>query len=109
MAAVGIVPVRLHFPEVVAAAERRPLAGEHDDAGFFVLGDVGEGDDQRVDHRQAEGVAVLRGRERQGDDAAVVVAADEFGCRGGGCGRHGVFPKREGGASRQAYLCGRGQ
>jgi hypothetical protein len=76
--AVGIVPVRLHFPEVMAAAERRPLPSEHDDSRLFILGDVGEGDGQRVDHRETEGVAILRGRERQGDDAAVVIAADEF-------------------------------
>ena len=77
-AAVGIVAVRLDLPEVVAGAQRRPFAGEHDDARPVVLGDVGEGDDQRVDHREAERVAVLRRGQRQGDDAGVVLAAEEL-------------------------------
>ena len=68
-APVGVVPVRLDLPEIVAGAQRRPVAGENDDARPIVLGEVGEGDDQRVDHRKAQGVAVLRRGQRQGDDA----------------------------------------
>src|SRR5271166_5454641 len=86
---VGVVAVSLDLPEVVAGAERRPFAGDHDGARLAVLGEVGEGDDQRIDHRKAEGVAVLRRGQGQRDDAGIVLAAEEGRGSGGGGRAHG--------------------
>src|SRR5271166_596831 len=86
MAPVGVVAVSLDLPEVVAGAQRRPVAGDDDGARPIVLGDVGEGDDQSIDHRKAEGVTVPRRGQSQRDDAGIVLAAEEG--RGGG---HGCF------------------
>ena len=75
--AIGIVAMRLHLLEVVAAAERRSLAGEHDGARLFIGGDVAEGGDQDLDHLEAERVAVPWRRQRQGDAAAVVLTTEK--------------------------------
>ena len=92
-AAVGIVAMRLNLPQVVARAERGPSPVSTTTRAFSSLAMSAKVDDQRVDHRKAERIAVLRRRQGQGDDAAgIVLAADEFrGGGGGGNSGHGVI------------------
>ena len=74
-ASVAVVPMRLHFLEVVAGAERRSHAREHNDAGLIVSRDRLELGDKRLEHVEAKRVEVARRVQGQGDHAIVVARA----------------------------------
>ena len=105
LALIGVVAVGLDLAQVVAGAQRRAFPGHHDDARGGILGDVGQGHDQRVDHGEPERVAVLTLVERQGDDARFILAAEESGRGGGGVHAGSV----QGKAFGQTYLRRHGQ
>ncbi len=68
----GEIGVRAHFLQVVARAEGLARAGDDEDAGGFVLGDISE---RRLEFGQeflGEGVELLRAVESQRDHAAGV-------------------------------------
>ena len=69
--------MRLQLLEIVAGRQRRPVAGEDDDARRAIGLDRREGVDQRFDHRQAQRVARRRRLQGQGRDAAPVLAAQQ--------------------------------